>query len=278
MDSDLFTVIAAMSVRDLHKELRERGIDTAACIEKADLVHLLVSNWEAPQPQPAARSAAGTSRVQQGPPRGTLFLCQACGRPDGVAGGKLLNCSKCNWAHYCSKECQVAAWPAHKSRCKELQAGKQVFADRLGTEVATAFNAWIKRIRPLLIDVAAAVLWPAPHLPPRNRSHGLRMFVSYDDSTKPPRFKVDLLDELELGELDAWMARANGGEAFRWPLLAPDPDPGLEVMKVAVMIGQGGIVRGMHLCLSGALVSQLRDGTWELPSVEETFAKIKMLA
>ena len=101
MSSDLSAVCAAMSVRDLQKELRERGVNTASCIEKADLVRLLVTNWgmEArPQPQPAGvdGSAAGAS-FQHAHIRKAKFSCQACGEEHGqhgnVAGGKLMKCS-----------------------------------------------------------------------------------------------------------------------------------------------------------------------------------------
>jgi hypothetical protein len=49
--------------------------------------------------------------------------CSACGQEekgmDGKEGspGKLLACQKCRSALYCSKECQRAAWPEHKTIC-----------------------------------------------------------------------------------------------------------------------------------------------------------------
>ncbi|KAK3070823.1 hypothetical protein LTR53_009775 [Teratosphaeriaceae sp. CCFEE 6253] len=41
--------------------------------------------------------------------------CSAGSKPDG---GVLSTCAKCRIAYYCSKACQVAAWPTHKPACK----------------------------------------------------------------------------------------------------------------------------------------------------------------
>ena len=35
------------------------------------------------------------------------------------------SCATCGIARYCSKECQVAAWPAHKRRCKNSDRARQ---------------------------------------------------------------------------------------------------------------------------------------------------------
>jgi len=47
--------------------------------------------------------------------------CQQCFKNAGK-GTKLLLCSKCQAAHYCSKECQVDHWPKHKFLCQEMVA------------------------------------------------------------------------------------------------------------------------------------------------------------
>ena len=280
MNSDLTAVLAAMSVRELRKELRERGVNTASCIEKADLVQLLITNWDVeakPPPPPEDSPGTGATRVQQqGPPHTNTFTCQACGRGDGRHGNGLLKCGKCNGAHYCSKECQVAHWPAHRLECKEIQLGRQCFADSVGMEVSTAYKAWFKRFKLLIAEAAAALLWPAPHFSPRNRSHGLLLHVTYN-SSKPPRFQVGAVEELTMEAMSAMMVSADGGDGFQWPPLAPSPDPSLETMKVIISLGLGKVCRGVRLSLTGQMVSELKDGTVKL-SVSEIIARINMLS
>eukprot|EP00984_Skeletonema_dohrnii_P021610 scaffold10847_cov72-Skeletonema_dohrnii-CCMP3373.AAC.2 len=46
-----------------------------------------------------------------------MGLCfnENCCHPDGmVERSSLLNCTRCRFANYCSRECQVADWPRHK--------------------------------------------------------------------------------------------------------------------------------------------------------------------
>jgi hypothetical protein len=45
--------------------------------------------------------------------------CIACGRGKGVDGGKLLQCSACHAAKYCSSSCQRSDWKRHKRLCKK---------------------------------------------------------------------------------------------------------------------------------------------------------------
>ncbi|XP_069489372.1 histone-lysine N-methyltransferase SMYD3-like isoform X2 [Ambystoma mexicanum] len=44
-------------------------------------------------------------------------VCEAC----LCSTGHLLQCSRCKFAKYCSKQCQAQAWPDHKSECKCLK-------------------------------------------------------------------------------------------------------------------------------------------------------------
>jgi len=44
-----------------------------------------------------------------------MYGCQICGK---VAD--LLKCGQCETARYCSKECQLANWPAHKAVCSKI--------------------------------------------------------------------------------------------------------------------------------------------------------------
>ena len=44
--------------------------------------------------------------------------CVECGVPENDAK-RLLVCGRCRVATYCSKKCQIAQWPNHKSLCSQ---------------------------------------------------------------------------------------------------------------------------------------------------------------
>ena len=53
--------------------------------------------------------------IQRAPQRrGQVQNCEAC----GMASPELKRCSACHRAGYCSRQCQVQHWPAHKAACK----------------------------------------------------------------------------------------------------------------------------------------------------------------
>ncbi|KAF1844445.1 uncharacterized protein K460DRAFT_358043 [Cucurbitaria berberidis CBS 394.84] len=49
--------------------------------------------------------------------------CRTCGKDEEAHGGKLLKCSACHEAKYCSSKCQQADWKKHKSSCKKKKKG-----------------------------------------------------------------------------------------------------------------------------------------------------------
>lgn len=54
--------------------------------------------------------------------------CDECGmRASHAPKGKLLICA-CQGALYCSKPCQLAAWPSHKAECKQR---REAHADKM---------------------------------------------------------------------------------------------------------------------------------------------------
>ena len=44
-----------------------------------------------------------------------LPSCEVCKAPEATK-----KCGQCRVAHYCSKQCQIAHWPAHKTDCKTI--------------------------------------------------------------------------------------------------------------------------------------------------------------
>jgi hypothetical protein len=68
---------------------------------------------------PTTNTAA--SRVQElDAKRGSCF---ECGETENKGGGSLAHCKACEFAHYCSAECQKANWKKeHKMLCKQLKA------------------------------------------------------------------------------------------------------------------------------------------------------------
>jgi len=58
----------------------------------------------------------GPASSASGDPAG--LRCDECGRTAAAVNTKLMVCSRCHSAIYCSMECQKAAWPGHKVDCK----------------------------------------------------------------------------------------------------------------------------------------------------------------
>jgi hypothetical protein len=135
-----------------------------------------------------------------------------CSRPGCGAGGKLLLCSTCRAARYCSAACQRAHWGAHKLSCGLTFAA-----------FATAFEAAVRDACPtlrgtrdgefLIVSLAAA-----------HDAHD----AAHDDAAQPralpPRARVALRNYYETwpGVRDATLrAHVVGAMAALGPALAP---------------------------------------------------------
>jgi hypothetical protein len=68
----------------------------------------------------AARNAGPSLADLQDKEISNARKCWACAKQEDPQGNwKLLVCKRCSTAHYCSKECQRAAWKEHKAECEQ---------------------------------------------------------------------------------------------------------------------------------------------------------------
>lgn len=68
--------------------------------------------------------------------RADVYSCSYCGTK--TSAKKLSGCSRCKMATYCSRECQEAAWPAHKKEC--VKVSKEPKEQMLTWEQVEAFQ------------------------------------------------------------------------------------------------------------------------------------------
>ena len=70
-----------------------------------------------------ALRADGASDITADPSRSGCAMCGKTQAPatDGKPAVKLRRCTGCETAWYCGKECQFAAWPAHKKACQDIK-------------------------------------------------------------------------------------------------------------------------------------------------------------
>ncbi|KAI1783173.1 hypothetical protein LXA43DRAFT_956582 [Ganoderma leucocontextum] len=71
-------------------------------------------------------------------------VCDGCrAEPDEAAGVKLKKCTGCSAVLYCSKKCQIDAWPTHRSMCREQSKGTTTPLGYSSTaSVANALKRW----------------------------------------------------------------------------------------------------------------------------------------
>jgi hypothetical protein len=79
------------------------------------LQHLQPDVQKPPQVNKVANRTRPTDNIIQSPPEpGRFVTCHTCGSAEKC----LRMCSGCRRGVYCSTECQLLAWPNHRSACK----------------------------------------------------------------------------------------------------------------------------------------------------------------
>ncbi len=101
-------MVAGMSVRELRAALSARGVPLAGLLEKSDLMRALLLAMTPVPPPPAAAAPAAAAAAG----------CAQC----GTMAGKLMACTRCRAASYCSGRCQKLHYPAHKAGCRAAAA------------------------------------------------------------------------------------------------------------------------------------------------------------
>ncbi|KAI0668453.1 hypothetical protein C8Q78DRAFT_979609 [Trametes maxima] len=88
-----------------------------------------------------------------------LRVCHKCGKGPQELGCKLRRCSGCFSAMYCNRECQKAAWPAHKPSCRLMNKETPVYANVLDHAVQRFGYASSTALSQALSDFAQAHTW-----------------------------------------------------------------------------------------------------------------------
>ncbi|KAF7300009.1 hypothetical protein MKEN_01323400 [Mycena kentingensis (nom. inval.)] len=104
-----------------------------------------------------ARLSHDLPPFHDGRPIHTHLICSHCLVFQRDSGAKLSRCAACSSAFYCSKKCQVDAWPTHKSECKLAKQQAAAVAALTGLTSAYAdLLDWIRYYEAPLKNCAVA--------------------------------------------------------------------------------------------------------------------------
>ncbi|KZT72237.1 hypothetical protein DAEQUDRAFT_64216 [Daedalea quercina L-15889] len=155
--------------------------------------------------------------------------CSYCMKKVGKAN--LKRCSRCRFVQYCSRECQRAAWPTHRTGCATGGAFKDSLErpeKRLSKKLNEDFTKWLNYYRRLICSTIAVPAFNLANSPPdKLATHCLYLVVErqYEAPAVPLYFRmisgqiltrqemVDILNTFDLRdeEVDEW-ARDNRGD------------------------------------------------------------------
>jgi ankyrin repeat protein len=119
-------------VNELGADVNKAGLGITPLMAASKFQHNEVVRWLLKKGANAqtkykdfGETAAGISKCFGAPAEQTAYIeaRMHCANP-GCSGAGLKKCANCLEVFFCSKECQVAAWPAHKADCKRRIAAK----------------------------------------------------------------------------------------------------------------------------------------------------------
>ncbi|KAI9060747.1 hypothetical protein FKP32DRAFT_1577368 [Trametes sanguinea] len=130
---------------------------------------------------------------------------------------KLLRCSRCSIATYCSKECQLAHWRAgHKIQCGAYADHRKRAVSLSGNPDAWShLMRWVTFHHPTLINAATSLyLQRKDRIPDITARYIVHLSLNYkNDPALPAQQQFELVDFC-LGSRDSPRAGATYGEAF----------------------------------------------------------------
>jgi hypothetical protein len=243
--------LVGTDARLVRKKLRD-GAPAGAALASAVAESRLGTNSEISKALLALQLQAQTSN-QCTSLAGMRHLCRACSK-EPEEGEKLLACSRCKTAHYCSKECQKSDWKTHKQICiaSAVTHGSASSKRTPPADMKSSTNVVMNFVHLNILPIRARLRESARAARQINPSVKLRDFVlvvDFEGNTDPSDFSV--------GFSSALLARKPPFDLVsRWAF------PGTEVFEenISAIMRQIAAVRDTLLEDMLLVVSRAPDG------------------
>ncbi len=185
--------------RLVRKKLRD-GTPAGAALASAVAKSRLTAKSEVSKALQALQLQAQTSN-QCTSLASMRHLCRACSK-EPAEGEKLMACSRCKSAHYCSKECQKADWKTHKQICITSAAATHDSASSKRTpptDTKSSTNVVMNFVHLNILPIRARLRESARAARQNNPSVKLRDFVlvvDFEGNADPSDFVIGFSSEL----------------------------------------------------------------------------------
>ncbi|KAG1663892.1 hypothetical protein FOA52_014705 [Chlamydomonas sp. UWO 241] len=257
------------SVRQLRDELARLGIDGRDCVEKRELVDLVVRHQEqsvlaaasstphggqATVHAPGAEEPSSSGRSEPSAPPGSR-ICHNCYKRERSADGqKLFRCSGCKTVDYCSKECQNESWRngGHREMCK-----RQALMAAGESEMYAAHHKWLRKMRHALDSIAVSA--PLDVGTSRIETHVLLLILDHVPSL-PLQFKVRTFGVRTRAEL----REQKGGLPELPPWSLPGPD-----RRALVLVKAGPMVQLAPFMVTAEDAAGIQSGRMQMTPAED---------